>query len=165
MIASERWTRAQSRMCTRANHGGGAAATVCASRECWRWYGGGSVGALCLVPALSLPRSHSLFLLSRRASSALSLSFPRTGNTNTFSLVPSKAPFVAHSRSFHWIVRRSSVSLALLTFSLPLSCRSFPVTHNRIVSSILLRWFSQTYRLSSSRSTFSLPLISSFSSS
>lgn len=41
-----RETRAQSRMCTRANHGRGAAATVCAGWECWRWYGGGSVGAL-----------------------------------------------------------------------------------------------------------------------
>lgn len=41
-----RETRAQSRMCTRASHGRGAAATVCAGWECWRWYGGGSVGAL-----------------------------------------------------------------------------------------------------------------------
>lgn len=93
MIASERRTRAQSRMCTRAGHDGGAAATVCAGRECWRWYGGGLVGALCLVSFASLlsfqprlclvyppppfsSRSHSLFPSVRCPLSFFSLNRP-----------------------------------------------------------------------------------------
>jgi hypothetical protein len=74
-----RETRARSRMCTRANHGRGAAATVCAGWECWRWYGGGSVGALAacslsvsFLSGLSLSLSLSLSVLP---CSVLSCSF------------------------------------------------------------------------------------------
>lgn len=82
-----RETRAQSRMCTRVSHGRGAAATVCAGWECWRWYGGGSQWAHslpglsvlfpCLSYSISLPFSLFLYL--------------------SFSLSPSPSLYSVHS--------------------------------------------------------------------
>lgn len=82
-----RETRAQSRMCTRASHGRGAAATVCAGWECWRWYGGSSVGALA---AWSLC-SRSLSLLFHFAPfPSFSISLPLS---ILFTLLPIPRPF------------------------------------------------------------------------
>lgn len=98
-----RETRAQSRMCTRVSHGRGAAATVCAGWECWRWYGGGSQWAHslpglsvlfpCLSYSISLPFSPFLYL-----SFSLPLSI-------LFTLLP------IPPRPFPRIVPLSSISL------------------------------------------------------
>lgn len=92
-----RETRAQSRMCTRANHGRGAAATVCAGWECWRWYGGGTVGALAAWSLCSLSlfprRSYSISLPLSIPLSLFSPSLvPVPPNSPPFLLPPSNSP-------------------------------------------------------------------------